>query len=152
MRFYDMKSLLIIFFIITILFSCSNPPTYDPIPSIEFINVSKSSILENVDTTSISFSFKDGDGDLGPAFDGDTSLRVFLIDSRDLSIKKYQFPYLTPNGSVKAISGEASIKVEGFACSAGVNQDQLTYTIYIEDRVGHKSNSIQTTPINIDCQ
>lgn len=132
--------------------SCIKPPDYSDTPAIEFISIDKESVIEGSDSVFIRFSFTDGDGDLGPVNDQDSTINLFLVDSRDESTKPYQLPNLTPGGNIKAISGEVTVKVEGFSCQAGATEDELTYTIYVEDRAGHKSNQITTTPLLIDCQ
>lgn len=132
--------------------ACIKPPDYAETPAIEFISVDKASVIEGADSVLIRFSFTDGDGDLGPVNDQDSTINLFLVDSRDESTKPYQLPNLTPGGNIKAISGEVTVKVEGFSCQAGVTEDELTYKIYVKDRAGHKSNEITTTSLVIDCQ
>ena len=132
--------------------ACIKPPDYSDTPAIEFISIDKESVIEGSDSVLIKFSFTDGDGDLGPVNDQDSTINLFLKDSRDNSTKPYQLLNLTPGGNIKAISGEVTVKVEGFSCQAGATEDELTYTIYVEDRAGHKSNEITTTPLLIDCQ
>lgn len=143
------------FFVIGIclcLGACINPPDYGAVPVIEYKSISKQNVSEGQDTLIITFSFTDGDGDLGPASQMDTMLNIFLTDSRDQSVKTYQMPNLTPPGNVKAISGDIAITISPFTCMAGVAQDQLSYTIKVKDRAGNLSNSIQTEQIFIQCQ
>jgi hypothetical protein len=148
----------LVFFILTIglvyssFNSCIKPPDYGEVPVIEYKSISADTVNENTDSLIIVFSFTDGDGDVGPTDDQDSTINLFLIDSRDNSIKEYQLPNITPGGNVKAISGEVTVKVESFACQPGNEFDQMTYTIQIKDRAGHLSNTINTDPITIDCQ
>ncbi|MCY7363519.1 MAG: hypothetical protein LH629_15840, partial [Ignavibacteria bacterium] len=86
--------------------SCINPPEYNVVPAITFKSISKTIVNETTDSVDITFSFTDGDGDIGPANSDDVTLDIYLTDSRDNSIKYYQLPYITPAGNVKAISGE----------------------------------------------
>jgi len=132
--------------------SCIKPPDYGDTPTIEFLSMSKSTVVEGTDTVEIYFKFTDGDGDLGPLNDQDSTINLFLIDSRDNTAKPYQLPNLTPGGNIKAISGEVTVKVRSFACRAGYENDEIRYTIYVKDRSGNQSNTIQTDPIIIDCQ
>ena len=132
--------------------SCIKPPDYSDTPNIEFLSMSKSTAEEGADTVEIYFKFTDGDGDLGPLNDQDSTINLFLIDSRDNTTKPYQLPNLTPGGNIKAISGEVTVKVKSFACRAGFENDELRYTIYVKDRAGNQSNTIQSDPIIIDCQ
>jgi len=55
-----------------VLSSCFDPPSYSPVPSIEFNDIYFKQGL-NTDTLSVSIKFKDGDGDLGLS-NGDTLL------------------------------------------------------------------------------
>lgn len=135
--------------------SCLKPPDYDESPTITFKSLSKTEVQEdsiNVsDSLQLTFSFTDGDGDLGALNNLDSTLNIFLTDSRDNSIKEYQIPTLTPDGSVKAISGDITITIKSFACQPGFDTDPFTYAVKIKDRAGHESNTIQTDQITIDC-
>jgi hypothetical protein len=147
-----MFRLFILFILISALWtSCIKPPDYSDVPSITFLRFNKTSVQAFTDSAQLVFSFTDGDGDIGPVSSNDTTLNLFLTDSRDNSVKKYQLPNITPSGSVKAISGEVTVTIGPFACKAGVDTDQLTYTIRIKDRAGHLSNAAVTTPLSIDC-
>jgi len=130
--------------------SCIKPPQYSVTPHIDFKSFSKNVVKENTDSLLLVFSFTDGDGDLGPINTSDTTLDIFLTDSRDNSIKRYQMPNITPEGNIKAISGDVTIAISPFATRAGHTTDQLSYTIQIRDRSGHLSNTTQTSQITIN--
>jgi len=135
--------------------SCLKPPNYDAAPTITFKSISKTTVNEDSsgvsDSLQLVFSFTDGDGDLGAASDNDTTNNVFLTDSRDNSVKPYHMPRLTPEGSVKAISGDVTINIGSFACRPGFENDPFTYKIVVKDRAGHESNAVQSEQITIDC-
>ena len=65
--------------------SCSRPPEFPDEPVIEYIGLSKNTIIQSrssqlpQDTIEISFKFTDGDGNLGNA----DSVNILLTDSRD---------------------------------------------------------------------
>jgi hypothetical protein len=141
------------------------PPDYEDTPSITFKSLSKSTVFEDStvevnDTMTITYSdsllitlaFTDGDGDLGPTDPDDAEVNIFLTDSRDGSVKPYVMPLLTPDGSVRAISGEITIAVTSFACQPGVDENKFRYSIKIKDRAGHESNSVEPEEITSDCQ
>jgi hypothetical protein len=132
--------------------SCIKPPDYSEIPEITYTSISKSTVNEGNDTVRIVFSFTDGDGDIGPINELDSTSNILITDSRDNSTKPFQTQFLTPGGNVKAISGEIAVSLYAFACSAGVTEDQVTYTVRLKDRAGHVSNAISTEPITINCQ
>lgn len=73
--------------------SCFDPPTYSPIPSIEFDNIIFRDVADPsaVDSLIVSVRFKDGDGDLGL----DPSLR-----SDTLPPFNAKYYYLTPEGTL----------------------------------------------------
>ena len=131
--------------------------------------------VQNADSVDLSFEFTDGDGDLGLQ-DGNTAQNVYFIDSVDLCLTKdssqykinanvfvkdmrtgcvriYNMPYLTPEGSVKTISGRISILLNTFICRKNIVRDYDTvfYEMQIVDREGRMSNTIQTDDLIIDC-
>jgi hypothetical protein len=69
----------------SLLVTCSRPPEFPNEPVIEFIGLSKNTIIQSrssqlpQDTIEISFKFTDGDGNLGNA----DSVNIILTDSRD---------------------------------------------------------------------
>jgi hypothetical protein len=144
--------------------SCLKPPDYDEAPTIEFVSWSKNTVFEDStfvvngtevtasDSLLLVFKFTDGDGDLGPLDQNDPATNIYLTDNRDQSVKEYQMPRLTPDGSIKAISGEITVAITSFACQPNNGEDQFHYTVQIKDRAGNLSNTFDTPPITIDCQ
>jgi len=131
--------------------------------------------VELEDSIKIVFEFTDGDGDLGLE-DGDTVNNIFYLDSTNLCrvddpnqypvnvnvfitdirtgcIRTYSMPYITPEGIIKAISGDMSILLNSFICRKEIPRvyDTLSYEVQIVDRAGHFSNVIQTQNIYIKC-
>ena len=148
--------------------ACVQPPDYPDEPVIEFLSLSKSQVLQasfGEDSIVITFSFTDGDGDLGFA---DTTASIFITDGRDNFDKPpYRIPYINQEGAGNGISGEISIVVPTTCCiypsSTGIppcdtslNAPQLVDTVFyllqIKDRAGHLSNQIQTEPITLICR
>ena len=156
------------------LFSCVKPPTYSVIPAIQFVSVSSSNIISGFADT-ITFSFTDGDGDIGvntsstdtvcnvcglktgdssclqlPAFD------VFVIDGRDSCIATYASANVQPSGKYKAISGTIEVITQAYntkcfgGCPCAIN-DTVTFAVILRDMAGHLSNTIHTTPIAVYC-
>jgi len=144
---------------ICVLASCLKPPNYDIIPAIQFDSISANHVLGRsragvpYDSLTIIISFTDGDGDLGAltSFPEDTIPNLFFKDSRTGSIYPFQFPYITPEGSVKDISGKISYTLDGVNCIPGLTSDTFHYTIQIQDRAGHLSNEVNTPDIFLDC-
>jgi hypothetical protein len=145
-----------------IFITCSKPPNYPIEPIIKFERMTKTALKQsstNGDSLKVTFSFTDGDGDLG----SNDSLNLFVIDKRDGFLSnKYKIPYITASGASNGISGEIEFVLFTTCCyfpngqspctpSLVYPKDTVTYDIYLKDRAGHKSNIIQTLPIILDC-
>lgn len=142
--------------IMAMMASCLNPPEYPPEPVIAFDSISKtfvkgfSSSPPVMDSIAFVISFTDGDGDLG-ASSSDTVPNLFFKDSRTGFINTFQFPSVTPEGNVKDISGTITYVFSPFDCNPGKKLDTFFYTIFIDDRAGHRSNEVITPTIICDC-
>jgi len=127
--------------------SCINPPSYSPIPSIVFDSVSSTFARAQVDSLTFYINFTDGDGDLG----SDDVPNLFFLDSRTGYVDSFKIPNLTPQGNVKAITGEIAYTRSQLNCIPNKNFDTLYYSIYIEDRAGNKSNVVTSPSIILQC-
>ena len=172
-----MRKQVLVFVVLTFsLYSCVKPPTYSATPHIEFVSVSATTILNRFSDT-ISFSFTDGDGDIGVpgtnprdtvtnctgdsacAFQHGDSMclhqayfDVYLIDNRSNCIESFASANVQPTGKYKAISGNIQV-IEGmYKVQPCPTNDTVFYSIILRDMAGHFSNIIQTTPIIITCQ
>lgn len=160
-----MKSFLysLFLFVVIIILSCTNPPDYPIEPVIEFVSLSKNRMIQganpNTDSTLLTISFTDGDGDIG----SDDSISVFLIDKRDNFMQPgFRIPFVGQQGVGKGISGEMFIVLPTSCCffddgrfpcesSNDGTTDELIYELFISDRAGNLSNRIETTPITLEC-
>lgn len=148
---------------------CVKPPDYPKEPVIEFMSLSKNLMKQGKakgDSVIITFSYTDGDGDLGFP-DNDPAPSVFVRDDRDSFSKfEYQLPYVDPQGAGNGISGEISIVVPTSCCIFETDEglklacenvpddflfDTLFYFIKIRDRAGRESNEIKAGPITLQC-
>ena len=161
-----MPRLLTLLLFTALLASCVSAPEYPDEPVITFERLSKSQIFQDntgpVDSLQIELSFTDGDGDLSQ-LSGD-SVDIFLIDSRfPQVIQPFSIPNIPVEGTGNGISGDLSINIintTGICCLFN-NQycvaderlpiDTFTYSIQIMDRAGNRSNTVQTTPIEVLC-
>lgn len=149
--------------------SCAKAPNYPDEPIIEFKSLSKSLLRQSSlpgkpDSVLITFTFTDGDGDIGSQSQGDKNL--FYIDGRDSFPKDtFTIPYVDLQGAGNGISGEISFIARApcclftdtlgfkYACQeVPIQFDTLTYIIWIRDRAGHVSNQIETPPISLICK
>ena len=142
-----MLRVVIVFSLVTFIFSCINPPDYSPIPEITFDSISANNIKAQQDSITFWIDFTDGDGDLG----SDELPNLFFLDSRTGYTDSFKIPSLTPQGNVKAITGTIAYARSSFNCIPGKAFDTLYYTIYIEDRAGNKSNLVVTPQIYLQC-
>ena len=163
-----MRHYLFSVFLILSVWGCVDPPDYSNEPEIESVGLNKSIMKQGKvyeDTLLIRISFTDGDGDLGTeSVAGEpTSPNVFLIDSRDGFVgQTFQIPFIPEEGAGNGISGTIDLKAFTSCClfddgtvpcgiSPNKTMDTLYYTLYIEDRAGHKSNEIEVGPIYLRC-
>lgn len=155
--------------------ACMDPPNYSQIPEIQFKSFSPQ-LVESGDTLVLSFTFKDGDGDLGfrsldPDAEGcdlcDSScysnpdFSIFVTRSQTGCLIPFNLPYIPPKGSSKAISGTVRLFLFDIQCvpeqggSLGdiidMEMDQVSFDIMIRDRAGNKSNVITTPLIDVKC-
>lgn len=148
---------------------CVQPPDYPKEPVIGYIGLSKNLLQQGEgyqDSLFVTFSFTDGDGDLGYP-ESDPTASVFIRDSRDSFPKPaLQLPYVEPQGSGNGISGEITVKLPTTCCifttPEGIKLacedvpttfvfDTFYYYIKIRDRAGHESNEIKTEAIMLRC-
>ena len=150
-----------------VLVSCVNPPDYPDEPIITYEGVSKNTIYQftngPTDSITIQFSFTDGDGDISST----DSTDIFIRDSRFPNIPPTiigAFPPIPTEGTGNGISGDVFFTIinSGQAVCCVFNNtfceadsrypvDSLYYSIYIVDRAGNQSNTIQTEQIQILC-
>ena len=147
--------------------SCVNAPKYSDVPEIEFIGFSNLIMDQaplNSDTTVLSIKFTDGDGDIG--FDMDTpGENIFIVDNRTEEFyDRFRAPAIPPQGANNGVSGEINMVLLNTCCIFPPQDsipncespfqyptNELTFTIYIKDRAGNKSNEIVTPPITLNC-
>lgn len=151
--------------------SCSRPPEFPNEPVIEYIGLSKNTIIQSrssqlpQDTIEISFKFTDGDGNLGNA----DSVNILLTDSRDGFNHLFKIGEIAQLGAGRGIQGNIKLTLTNrsdtryFCCtfpntrltcipSTSFPKDSLYYSIKIKDRAGNWSNTIKTENITILCQ
>jgi hypothetical protein len=141
---------------------CLREPDFPPEPNIEFVSISTTQFYQfpvQSDSLIITFSFTDGDGDLGD----DDNLNLFLTDSRiPATPQRFRIPFIPKEGVANGISGEVSMKIASSCCiypdlsppcsqQAAFPTNALYYSIQIEDRSGNRSNAIRTPDLVMRC-
>lgn len=142
--------------------ACIKKPDFPIEPKIEFVGLSDNIMVQNsfnTDSIVVTFSFTDGDGDIG-----DDTTNIFVIDQRDgFQAAAFSINDIPEEGASRGIEGEISITIYTTCCifpdgtppctgSLTYPSDTLIYEIYMVDRAGNESNRITTSPITLLCQ
>jgi hypothetical protein len=139
--------------------SCPAPPEYPPIPRIDFVSMSRDTVIQSLDSNVITISFEDGDGDIG----SDDVENLFLTDITLVNrVQKFKIPRISQQGIGNGISGKIDIVIEPgsmccdstkFSCvpETGAPMETIIYNIYLEDRAGNASNVLQLPPLRLIC-
>jgi len=145
-----------------IFFSCGDDEAVSPVPQIEFLGLSKDTMIQsffNNDTTQIAISFTDGDGDLNKN-DDDIGASLFIKDLRTNELyDRFFLPDIPSNGSV---TGEMFIRLFTTCCVFPENippcetderfpTNELELELTLIDGSGNRSNLIRTPPITLLC-
>ncbi|MFK7935538.1 MAG: hypothetical protein AB8G22_18635 [Saprospiraceae bacterium] len=175
-----MRQLLFLCAFVSLTFAaCVQPPDYPDEPVIKFERFNQPSISQglrasDLDSLEITFSFTDGDGDIGEEADATTEdgrplFNVFMTDSRSGNVlEQNRIPFIPVQGAGNGISGEITVtvsnKTAGFCCiyddkdgsdpctiNSTFTRDTFFYSIMITDRTGNESNMVDTAPIIIEC-
>ncbi|MBI1226888.1 MAG: hypothetical protein GC192_16775 [Bacteroidetes bacterium] len=150
-------------FLLVLTFGCVNPPEYPIVPNIQFVSMTKDTMPRGFasDSTLITLSFTDGDGDIGRK---DTVSDIFIIDGRDSNVTRGRIPFVPELGASNGIKGEISVVIDNSCCIfpnplydgcsetfPGYPYDPVTFSIYIMDRKGNQSNTVVLPPIYMRC-
>jgi hypothetical protein len=144
---------------------CLDSPNYPIEPQIEFISLSKDTMRQGIfqqDSVIVTFSFQDGDGDLGRT-NQEPQNNIFFTDLRTGTVDNtFAIPALPQDGAGNGVEGTIRILLFSTCCiyndgndpctpNPDIPLDTVQYKIQITDRAGHVSNEIVTTPIILLC-
>jgi len=91
------------------LWSCATGPDLGPVPTLEFVSLSKNTMEQgffNEDSVILTLKFTDGDGDIG-GLDGDIRHNLFVIDNRlDTIADPFVLPTIPTQGVNNGVQGE----------------------------------------------
>src|SRR5688572_22865673 len=135
--------------------SCSDEDTFPITPEIDFKTLE---IIPNVagnDSVVLTFTFTDGDGDIGsPEYDTlsrdvyvtfyEMKNGVFVKYDDPNDAFNYRIPFLIPRGNNKSLTGDIRINID---YNIAQPNDTVYYELYMTDRAKHQSNTIVTTTI-----
>jgi hypothetical protein len=144
--------------------SCYKTPTYPKEPHIEFESYTVAQPYTITDTGNLRIRFTDGDGDLGMLNNTDSATlsKIYIYNIKyGLASVPRNIPIIPKKGTTDAISGTIDIKLAGTGGVGLLDEsaclliqqpiDTLTFSIYIQDRAGNKSNVITTPPLLVKC-
>ncbi len=120
----------------------------DPVPRIELLSVIPSTAVEFNDSIVFTIKYRDNDGDLG---ENDPDVKnLFLTDNRIGIQYSYRIQQLAPSGSSIPIEGNLELILNTIArTDTSLSQEAVTFSIYVVDRAGNKSNVVTSSPVII---
>ncbi len=121
--------------------------TISDIPELTSVTAGPSEIKEFQDSIIFNIAYRDGNGDLG---ENDPDVKnLFITDNRVNVTYQYRIDQLSPDGSDIAIEGNLNVTLKGIAITDGSAQQDVSYSVYVVDRAGQKSNSLTTATLVI---
>ena len=126
-------------------YSCEKETIVSEIPEISFVSISPSVIQEFSDDILITIFYIDHNGDLGE--NNPDVKNLFVNDNRNDIKYNFRIPKLAPPGNNIAIQGNFDIEINGTGITDGSTSQSVSYSVYVEDRAGNKSNVITTSNI-----
>ena len=144
-----MKYLFLTILISFVLYSCKKKEqTLDPVPVINLVNVTPTTIVQFKDSVLVTIHYKDNNGDIGDQSPGEYSLSV--KDSRLSVADWYHVQPLAPLGQELKFEGNIQVKINTMFLLGNGKQEFSTLSIKLKDRAGHWSNEISTPAITIN--
>ncbi len=142
------KNNLVVYALFLMICSCKKEETtIVTTPELEFLSVTPSDLKEYQQPLVFIIHYKDGDGDLG---ENNASVKnLFLIDNRIGLKYEYRLQQLAPDNSPISISGNFKVELNTVAITDGSSIQNGTFSIYVIDRAGNKSNVVTSSTIVI---
>jgi len=144
-----MKNYYIILSIVLLLFlqNCKKEVNSNA-PIIKLVSVNPKVVTEYTDSIIFIVHYQDNNGDIGIP-DADKK-SIWLKDARLETADEYFLAPLAPLDKEVAIEGEFKIKLKNTFRIGTSPQEKTTFTIWIKDRQGNKSNEIVSPEIIIN--
>lgn len=139
---------LIAFIVVAVLpAGCKKEEVMPSAPEIAFVSMNAQSVHEFDERVKVRFSYTDGDGDLGQSDPDDYTL--WVKDARLEGTDGYHIPPLAPEDAEVSIQGELEVELNALFLLGNSGQEQTSYTMYVVDRAGNRSNEFTTGTITI---
>lgn len=146
--------------------SCFSGSGFGDVPEISFVSLSKDTMNQGsllTDSLVLSFSFRDGNGDIGTS--ADFGRNIILTDSRTGStLSQFKTPSLPESGASGGIEGIIRLKLFNECCvfpeqdsippcsvTTRFPSNMFTVDIQIMDDAGNESNVVTSAPITLLC-
>lgn len=133
-----------------LVFGCTkvaDEPFYNLTPRIELVEVTNETVVQFIDSIALTITYEDGDGDLGNV-DPDINT-IFVKDSRLDKADEYYLGPLAPAGESISINGSLNINLSPTFLLGNGTVETMVLSIYVIDRAGNQSNTIETEEITI---
>ncbi|MBK9701736.1 MAG: hypothetical protein IPO79_17075 [Flavobacteriales bacterium] len=141
-----MRSVIALGMVLT-LAACRKEAALDPVPAIELVSVGPQQVMAFDEPVRVRFTYADGDGDLGT--DDPDAYTLWVKDSRLATADGYHIPPLAPPDAQVAIQGELEVELSPLFLLGNSGQEVMTYSFFVTDRAGNRSNELSTSAITI---
>lgn len=128
---------------------CKKEEPISNVPSIKFVSMTPNPAVKYHDEIKITIEYTDGDGDLGE--NTPDAKNLYCTDSRNGVTYEFRIPQLGPDNSNIIINGQLifDLAPQGFVDDNNTTEI-TTYSIYVKDRAGNQSNTVQTSSLTIN--
>ena len=120
---------------------------WSEVPEIKFISVNPSSLVQFSSPLTITIEYRDGDGDLGE--NNPDVVTTFVTDSRNNITYQFRTQQLAPDNANVPITGRLNIEIPSVAVVGSGNSETFTYSIYLTDRKGNRSNTVSNSSVTV---
>lgn len=123
-------------------------PFANKVPEISLVSVQPDQVIEFSDSLVFTVHYRDNNGDLG---ENDPDVKnLFIRDNRIGIVYDYRIQQLAPSGSTIAIEGDLQVVLNTLArTDTSIAQENATFSLYVVDRAGNKSNTVTSGNIII---
>ena len=141
--------LLSIVYCLASIHGCKKEEPISEVPAIEFVSITPNPAVKYQDEIKITIKYTDGDGDLGENTPDVKNL--FVKDNRNNVTYEFRIPQLAPSDSKIIIQGNQPFNLppQGFVDDTHTTEAAV-YSIYVKDRAGNQSNTVQTPSLTIN--
>ena len=135
------------FLILTLTMLASSCDRNKYVPQLTLEEVGPNQVVALEDSIYMRIGFYDKDGDLGENFTDDRNL--FVVDHRLNLAHEFRISNIVPGGAEVPIHGELEWTIPSVYITNGNATQKVSYSIYVVDRAGNQSNTLETPEITI---